>query len=626
MAEEAEAQKRPAVVEGNAPDIGPLLPPKKKRKVLQFERLFLDALPSAEMYEKSYMHRDVITHVVVTPLTDFVVTGSVDGHVKFWEKQPVGIEFVKHIRAHLGPITGLAASNDGLTLVSTSKDKTIKLYEVQTFDMVNIFTVPYTPATCEWISHRGTMLAVAEAETAIINIYDITKPIINKETKCIMPLRQITSLHTQPVSIIKFSEQKGIVISADKSGVLEYWSNTDFGFPKAAVKFEYKLDTDLFVFAKNKTVPVSIAFSPKGDMFATMGRDRMIRLFSVATGKQKRVYNESLTVWNQRQKSEAETPYKLEPIDFGRRMAVERELDAKADHMPPSNVIFDDSGNFILYPTLGGIKVLNWRTNVVSKVLGRVESSTRFLNIALFQGRSEGDLAMDTRNRNAEPDPTVFCCAYNKQRFYMFSRREPAEQDGENLIETGRDVFNERPTEAAAGAAVPQLPSSRLARSAVIHTTMGDIHIKLFPQECPKTVENFTVHSRDGYYNGCIFHRVIKGFMIQTGDPQGDGTGGESIWGHDFEDEFNRSLRHDRPFTVSMANAGVNTNGSQFFITTVVLTRLDNKHTVFGRCTKGQEVVLEIEKVKTDKTAKPLQDIKIINIDTSFEEEKETAP
>jgi len=148
---------------------------------------------------------------------------------------------------------------------------------------------------------------------------------------------------------------------------------------------------------------------------------------------------------------------------------------------------------------------------------------------------------------------------------------------------------------------------------------MGDIHIKLYPKEAPKTVENFTVHSKNGYYNGLIFHRVIKGFMIQTGDPLGDGTGGTSIWGRDFEDEFHQKLNHNIPFTVSMANAGPNTNGSQFFVTTVPLPHLNNKHSVFGRAVKGMEVVREIERAKTDKDGKPYEDIKIINIEVDVE-------
>lgn len=113
----------------------------------------------------------------------------------------------------------------------------------------------------------------------------------------------------------------------------------------------------------------------------------------------------------------------------------------------------------------------------------------------------------------------------------------------------------------------------KLYNSATVHTTRGDIHLKLFGTECPKTVENFCVHSKNGYYNGHIFHRVIKGFMVQTGDPTGTGTGGESIWGGDFKDEFHPTLRHDRPYTLSMANAGPNTNGSQFFITVLPTVR-----------------------------------------------------
>ena len=113
-----------------------------------------------------------------------------------------------------------------------------------------------------------------------------------------------------------------------------------------------------------------------------------------------------------------------------------------------------------------------------------------------------------------------------------------------------RDIFNERPTreEQTIASAAPAAKSgpSPVANAATIHTDLGDIHLRLFPQQAPKAVENFVGHSRSGYYEGVLFHRVIPKFMIQTGDPLGDGTGGTSIWGNEFEDEFSDDLKHDR--------------------------------------------------------------------------------
>ncbi|VDK57999.1 unnamed protein product, partial [Gongylonema pulchrum] len=156
---------------------------------------------------------------------------------------------------------------------------------------------------------------------------------------------------------------------------------------------------------------------------------------------------------------------------------------------------------------------------------------------------------------------------------------------------------------------------SKITEHAVIHTSFGDIHIKLFANECPKAVENFCTHARRGYYNGHTFHRVIKSFMIQTGDPTGKGTGGQSIWGEDFEDEFHPALRHDKPYMVSMANAGPNTNGSQFFITVVPADWLDGKNTLFGQVTEGFNVVQKINQVPTfEKSGRPKQEISILSI------------
>lgn len=179
---------------------------------------------------------------------------------------------------------------------------------------------------------------------------------------------------------------------------------------------------------------------------------------------------------------------------------------------------------------------------------------------------------------------------------------------------------------------------------AVMHTNMGDIKIKLFPEKAPKTVENFVTHSKNGYYNGLKFHRVINDFMIQGGDPRGNGTGGESIWGGSFPDEFDPEL-HNLRGALSMANSGPDTNGSQFFIVqarevpanmleqmrdledngfpadiTAAYAELggtpwlDFRHTVFGQVTDGMDVVDAIAAVETNNDV-PCEDVIISSID-----------
>src|SRR4030066_189182 len=132
---------------------------------------------------------------------------------------------------------------------------------------------------------------------------------------------------------------------------------------------------------------------------------------------------------------------------------------------------------------------------------------------------------------------------------------------------------------------------SKKSYTAILHTDKGDITIALFADKTPKTVNNFVFLSRQGFYNGTIFHRVIADFMAQGGDPTGTGTGGP---GYRFSDEFHPSLRHSKPGILSMANAGPNTNGSQFFITHVATPWLDNKHSVFGEVIDGLKVLLAI--------------------------------
>ena len=144
----------------------------------------------------------------------------------------------------------------------------------------------------------------------------------------------------------------------------------------------------------------------------------------------------------------------------------------------------------------------------------------------------------------------------------------------------------------------------------VMKTTKGTIKIRLFPDFAPKTVENFVGLTEKGYYDGIIFHRVIPDFMIQSGDPEGTGRGGESLWGGKFDDEFNVNLKNIRG-ALSMANAGPNTNGSQFFIVQKEggTQWLDNHHSVFGQIYEGMDVVDEIANAERDAVDRPLDTI-----------------
>eukprot|EP00035_Acanthoeca_spectabilis_P023925 m.451597 g.451597 ORF g.451597 m.451597 type:complete len:634 (+) comp20176_c0_seq1:195-2096(+) len=582
---------------------------KKKRRVLEHESIYLDALPSADMYETSYAHRENITDIVVTR-TDFVITGSSDGILMFWKKSnDGGVEFVKTFRSHLGEISGMGGSVDGYYLATTSNDNALKIYDILNFDMINMMKLSFEPGLVEWIHTQGApipMVAVADKASPAIHIFDgkgSSKPI------------HTVMFHHTPVTSMRLNAVAKVVISTDESGMIEYWrADDDFDFPADKVKFALKSDTDLFEFAKHKAVPWGLDVSPNGKYWATVASDRKVRLFAFATGKLLRVYDESIDAF-----TASDSGGSLDMMELGRKVASEREL-LRSPAVRRENVVFDESSNFLLYPTALGIKILNLVTNKVSKVLGKSEPN-RHLRIALFQGQAKDEINSAAETLEMEvadnpglradlTDPTLFCSAYKKSRFFLFSRREPEEQGGD----VGRDVFNLKPTREEQLAASGVLNKRKLAETVTIHTTLGDITISLFLRECPKTVENFVTHCRDGYYNGLLFHRVIKNFMIQTGDPLGDGTGGESIWGEDFEDEFDPALRHDRPYTVSMANAGPNSNGSQFFITLVPTPWLDKKHSVFGRVVKGMESCQEIGNSRVDKDEKPFEDIKIINV------------
>jgi peptidylprolyl isomerase len=154
--------------------------------------------------------------------------------------------------------------------------------------------------------------------------------------------------------------------------------------------------------------------------------------------------------------------------------------------------------------------------------------------------------------------------------------------------------------------------SDLVASEVVLETTQGKIVIALKPEVAPKACENFEGLVKKGYYDGITFHRIIKNFMIQGGDPTGTGRGGQSIYGQPFEDEFKPNVMFNKAGILAMANAGRNTNGSQFFITTVPTPHLNGRHTIFGEVIEGMDVVHKLENVVTDGRDMPMQPQKIL--------------
>ncbi len=394
--------------------------------------------------------------------------------------------------------------------------------------MASMLRLDYVPTAACWCQRRGApvgRVALAALDSPLVRLYategpgDLSAPVAT------------VSLHRSPVVVLELHEQAGVVVSGDQKGVLEYWNAAPEGpdeahtLPAGAVAFRFKVDTDLFDLAKAKAAPCGLSFSPDGRRFAVTATDKQLRVFDFARGKLVRKYDESMAVVED---ARARGALKLDSIDFGQRAARERELEAAegAGGLASCNPVFDQSGHFVAFTTLLGIKVLNIDTHGVARVLGRVENQERFLALALYQGTPKVDSQMMQSRMGDKPktreemdetrgDPLFVATAFKKSRFYLFSGREPALEDGDGGA--GRDVFNERPT--AEQLVMETVPTALLGKDAVLRTSMGDIHIKLYAAECPKTVENFTVHARNGYYDGVVFHRVIPGFMIRACTP-----------------------------------------------------------------------------------------------------------
>lgn len=556
-------------------------------------------LPSASKYERSYMHRDTVTHCSVVRKSDTIITASSDGVVKFWKKGSANGELalLRQYKAHAGHIHNLAVSHDGLWLATSGGDKSVKFFDILNYDMVHFAKLDFVPTGLEWAYtvEEKPRLLVIEHDVVHMHDFDGCRARVRVLADKVVTSEEPADLEAKPM--LKYSHASNVVLTIRKGSIL-FWSLDAPSYTLSVQELKEEFDV------------VGFEWSADFAQFALACADRQIRLFR-ANGKMLKRFDESLAFYADAFERGRFYPSFLgrscEQSDFDRRMNLEREA-------MDWNCIFDESGEHILWASPIGIKVVSLQSNRLVQVIGFGEGSLRFTRIALFQG-GKGPVALEmvaSGNPLAEKalaiDPAIIALAHRRPRLFVLTQREPR-GGGE------RDVVNERPEAARR----PQREERRLVLDpaaqvvhAIIRTDMGDIVVELYPKDAPLACDNFVQLAQRGYYNNVIFHRVIRNFMIQSGDPTGTGTGGESIWGEPFKDEF--SLKHDQPLVLSMANSGPNTNGAQFFITTVKCAWLDGKHTVFGRVTKGGDVVHRIEHVEVRRD-RPVEPPKIVQID-----------
>ena len=540
--------------------------PQQIKKRPRTSRL-LDEIPTSAHYHVSFMHRSTVSHVISSVRHGYVITACDDGVVKFWKRTSVDppeekkqttldepttpcLEFVKSFTAHIGPVLALCLDPAEDTVASIGEDGLIKLYDVSTFDATAMVKTSqsFGRAACFLQdASKDSLLAISDASSGSIYIYSTTT----------LQLVQTLPFHSKTVTCLAYNSQHKCCVSADSAGILEIWDCTSGSkegqfvgatCSKASNQLSYpsKLSTDLYSLAKKNTYARSLSMS--NNYFVVYGADHKDRVFELTTGKVAVRYDERLKVY-----ASTNASYGMDSIEYGKRAATEREMEEQKS-LPSHLVQMDPSERYLLVSTMVGIKVIDWRKNKMLKIIGKADASQlRFLSFCLCLGdakmNQQMQLARGTGNSTAvgdkksTNDAIVIALAYSQRRFYVFSHLDPLKED-ENVEGVSRDVWNEAPTAqdqllASEGNHAGGGSQSATYSKAILRTSMGDIHFKLFP-EVPKTIENFCGHARAGYYDNVIFHRVIQGFMLQTGDPLGDGTGGESIWGGEFEDEFVR--------------------------------------------------------------------------------------
>lgn len=414
-------------------------------------------------------------------------------------------------------------------VIDSSLTPALKLFDVANFDLTQMIKLKFVPEAVEFCHGRdsaeGICVAVSEAETGKIHM-------LTPANADGVPKLTVAQKHNAPVHLMRYLFAVHMVLSFDRKGFMEVWDPDTGAWPtglkgskndttdnlvdnlanrtvtsptqnRQFLRFASKTDgTDFYELNKLKTHAIACAVAPNNESFALLCADERIRVFRTRSMKKFKELDESVDCLTIAQNDPGQRALHVDHLDFGKRVAGEREL-RRSSQLQRVSLSFDESGNFLVYPTLVGVKIVNLVTNQLVALLGKVESSERFLQCALYQAKnapktragateSMGDRGLDGAETGGQTDgsggrdPTLFVSSFKRPRFYLFTRREPTE---DTVDDVGRDVFNEKPTKEDQMLALAS-DEKRLGRSAILHTTMGDIEFQLFGTECPKTVEN----------------------------------------------------------------------------------------------------------------------------------------
>ena len=552
----------------------------------------LQKIPQPNYYEKSFAHTTLIQETLKIQKKQLLISLSIDGNLKFWIKTKKLFEIYKTENFHNSKIKSIRKKkNEEILYTLSNNGKEIKMINLNTIDLIKTINLDFIIKKFlpfKNSSHFEDFLVIDEKED----------------------LRIVSGLKIfGNVKNFVFCKKLNCVIFLSGKHFLEYLDVDDWKFvgKKNGVFFSSKFDTDLFCLKKKmKGKCLSMVLDEEEEFLSIYSSYLEIFIFDTKTGK---LILELDTSYQFLIKSYPMFFIK-EKHNLEKKMLIEddliKKLNNEKEYSQKINFTFDETKSFIIFPFFGGILIYSIKAKKPIKILANKEKE-RYISTTIYNPKTEKVDNIKSK------DTIIISYPYKRGKFCLFTLRPPINPDPHKKAqpESSRDIpDNSHPKSAPK--ALSKAKKLSLSKRAIISTTLGSIHIELFPKIAPLAVQNFLTHSKNNYYTNCLFHRVVPGY-VQTGDPRNDGTGGESIWGKEFRDEIGQVF-HDRPFCVSMANSGRDGNGSQFFITTVPSPWLDGKHTIFGRVFKGSEVVTEIEALRTDNFEKPYMDVRILNV------------